>query len=219
MGERVRGRRDNVYAFRRRRPRWYPGEPRPRRRGPRGPDRQVLLLAVMLMALTFGAGMLYTGPSSSSPEVATAEASWLPSEAFEEVPQARVINASAQPDSERGNSFTCTVASITDGDTFKCSEADESGRQIRVRLSGVAARETDGTCSPGHPCPDATAEAATVELDRLAYGQALTCQAVGTTYGRVAAFCQRRDGVDLSCAMVASGTALRWDRHWQGHRC
>ena len=115
--------------------------------------------------------------------------------------------------------FSCTVASITDGDTFRCTETDAAGRQIRVRLSGVAARETDGTCNPGHPCPAASAEAATAELDRLASGQVLQCQAVGETYGRVAAFCRNEVGTDLSCAMIESGTALRWDRHWQGHRC
>ena len=115
--------------------------------------------------------------------------------------------------------FVCTVASITDGDTFRCSETDADGRQIRVRLSGVAARETDGTCKPGHPCPAASAEAATAEMERLASGQVLQCQAVGETYGRIAAFCQNEAGTDLSCAMVESGTALRWDRHWQGHRC
>src|SRR5688500_10052947 len=67
-------------------------------------------------------------------------------------------------------SFPCTVASITDGDTFRCAETDAGGRQLRIRLSGVAARETDGTCRAGHPCPEASAEAATAELDRLASG-------------------------------------------------
>jgi endonuclease YncB( thermonuclease family) len=115
--------------------------------------------------------------------------------------------------------FACTVATITDGDTFNCLEQSADGRPIRVRLSGIAARESDGTCSPGHPCPDASAEAATTELERLAAGQSLNCQSVGSTYGRVAAFCQRDDGVDLSCAMVASGAALRWDTVWAGHQC
>lgn len=118
-----------------------------------------------------------------------------------------------------GEPFTCSVASITDGDTFRCEETDEQGRAIRIRLSGVAARETDGTCSPGHPCPDASAEAATAALSHLARGQTLACQKVGETYGRVAAFCKRSDGVDLSCAMVESGTALKWWRYWRFHTC
>ena len=118
-----------------------------------------------------------------------------------------------------GEPFTCTVESVTDGDTFRCQEADENGRAIRVRLSGVAARETDGTCSPGHPCPDASAEAATAELTGLAMGWSLSCRKVGETYGRAAAFCERADGLDLSCAMVESGTVLKWRRHWGWHKC
>ena len=118
-----------------------------------------------------------------------------------------------------GERFTCTVASITDGDTFRCEQRDLRGRSIRVRLSGVAARESDGSCSLGHPCPNASADAATAELRGLALGWSLSCRKVGATYGRVAAFCKRADGVDLSCAMVASGTALKWQRYWGWHRC
>jgi endonuclease YncB( thermonuclease family) len=115
--------------------------------------------------------------------------------------------------------FTCTVASVTDGDTFRCSETDADGRQIRIRLSGVSAREADGSCSPGHPCPAVSAEAAAAQLRHLALGQRLACEANGTSYRRVAAFCRTADGTDLSCAMVESGTAERWDRYWNGHRC
>lgn len=118
-----------------------------------------------------------------------------------------------------GERFTCTVAKVTDGDTFRCQQRDVRGRAIRVRLSGVAARESDGSCSPGHPCPSASAEAATAELRGLALGWSLSCRKVGQTYGRVAAFCRRADGVDLSCAMVQSGTALKWQRYWGWHRC
>lgn len=118
-----------------------------------------------------------------------------------------------------GGGFTCTVASITDGDTLRCREADATGRQIRVRIAGIAARETDGTCQTGHPCPAASAESATAELSRLASGQRLTCQPNGMSYRRIAAFCRNPAGVDLSCAMIASGTAARWDRHMAGHRC
>ena len=116
-------------------------------------------------------------------------------------------------------SFSCTVASVTDGDTFRCAETGLDGRQIRVRLSGVAARERDGSCSTGHPCPDASSEAATAELKRLALGETLTCREEGRTYGRIAAFCSSPAAGDLSCAMVASGTAARWDRYWRDHSC
>jgi endonuclease YncB( thermonuclease family) len=115
--------------------------------------------------------------------------------------------------------FICTVASITDGDTFRCTELEANGKQIRVRLSGVAAREKDGTCTAGHPCPNAPPEAATAAIRALAEGRRLQCRQVGSTYGRRAAFCSLASGRDLSCAMVASGTVARWDRHWGSHRC
>jgi endonuclease YncB( thermonuclease family) len=126
-------------------------------------------------------------------------------------PATRLANA--------GDGFTCTVASITDGDTFRCRETEANGRQIRVRLSGVAARERDGSCTPGHPCPEASSEAATEALAGLALGRRFECREVGRTYDRRAAFCRRDDGVDLSCAMVESGTTLVWDRYWGNHSC
>lgn len=118
-----------------------------------------------------------------------------------------------------GATFQCTVGEVIDGDTFHCLEQNDNGRAIRVRLSGVAARERDGSCSPGHPCPTASAEAATAELRRLAGSEVLSCRAVGETYGRTAAFCVTRQQVDLSCAMVESGTALKWPKYWGWHRC
>lgn len=115
--------------------------------------------------------------------------------------------------------FVCTVASVTDGDTFRCVETGADARQIRVRLSGVAARERDGSCRRDHPCPAASAEAATNALETLVVGQQLECRQVGTSYKRRAAFCRREDGTDLSCAMVQTGTVARWDRYWENHRC
>jgi endonuclease YncB( thermonuclease family) len=113
----------------------------------------------------------------------------------------------------QAGSFPCSVVSIHDGDTLRCSDG------TRVRLAGINAREVDGTCGP-RPCPAASADAATAELNRLAYGQELTCQANGSSYGRTAAFCRvDRTGEDLSCAMVASGTAAIWPRYWQDHAC
>lgn len=49
----------------------------------------------------------------------------------------------------------CAVAYINDGDTLRCRDG------TRIRLHAVAAREADGTCSTGHPCPAATAASAT----------------------------------------------------------
>lgn len=109
--------------------------------------------------------------------------------------------------------FTCTVASITDGDTLRCTDGK------RVRIAGINAREHDGTCNIGAPCPAASPHEATSALSALASGQVLRCKPNGRTYNRIAAFCRTSGGVDLSCAMLHSGTVARWDRHWRGHRC
>ena len=127
---------------------------------------------------------------------------------------------SSQPADGAVTGFRCTVASITDGDTLRCSETEADGKQIRVRLSGIGARERDGSCSPGHPCPAATPEEAAGTLATLVEGQQLMCSDEGRTHGRRSGFCRRvSDDLDVSCAMLESGTVERWDRHWKGHRC
>lgn len=115
--------------------------------------------------------------------------------------------------------FICTVAWISDGDTLTCREREPSGAEIRVRLSGINARERDGTCGRGHPCPAASAEASMAALERAAAEQVLRCRQVGVTYHRRAAFCRRGDGLDLSCVMMVSGTVARWASFWGRHRC
>lgn len=105
-----------------------------------------------------------------------------------------------------GGDLTCIVASITDGDTLRCRDG------TRVRLHAVAARERDGSCSPGHPCPSASAQAATNELRRLAEGKTLRCHSTGESYDRITAICWTPEGTEINCAMVRSGVALIWDR-------
>ena len=135
----------------------------------------------------------------------------------------------ATPVVREGKSFTCTPIAVWDGDgPIWCSEGP------RIRLSGIAAREMDETCSSGHPCPAASGLKARNELVKLLGGSKgtlptghikvsappLKCFSKGNGVGsRTAAFCQRQDGVDLSCAMVAGGWALRWERYWGGHKC
>lgn len=52
-----------------------------------------------------------------------------------------------------GQSFNCTPTRVWDGDgPIWCEEGP------RIRLSGIAAREMDGSCSKGHPCPSASPE-------------------------------------------------------------
>jgi endonuclease YncB( thermonuclease family) len=128
-----------------------------------------------------------------------------------------------------GERFACTPEKVWDGDgPIHCAEGP------KVRLAGIAAREMDGSCKPGHPCPDATALAARDALagllgrttgrastgHLLVEGPALDCLSEGSAKGaRTAAWCTSPTAGDLSCAMVASGTAAKWERYWRGHSC
>jgi endonuclease YncB( thermonuclease family) len=128
-----------------------------------------------------------------------------------------------------GQAFTCTPIRVWDGDgPIWCAEGPH------VRLSGIAAREMDGTCNSNQPCPDASAIDARDALVRslgratgysaeghvLVSGPALRCTSVGGAGGsRTAAWCTSPKSGDVSCAMVQGGWVLRWDRYWGNHRC
>lgn len=102
--------------------------------------------------------------------------------------------------------FACDVAYVNDGDTLRCQDG------TRIRLHAVAARETDETCSPGHPCPAASAASATAELRRLAANRTISCDPIGQSYNRVTAICWTSADVEINCAMIRSGTTVVWDR-------
>lgn len=128
-----------------------------------------------------------------------------------------------------GEPFACTPTAVWDGDgPIWCNEGP------RVRLSGIAAREADGTCAVNQPCPDASHEQARDTLaaligepggfsqygHRLVTGPTMRCLSVGGAGGsRTAAWCVSPKSGDVSCAMVRSGAALKWDRYWGDHRC
>lgn len=128
-----------------------------------------------------------------------------------------------------GETFTCTPIRVWDGDgPVWCAEGP------RIRLSGIAARESDGTCRSNQPCPDASAEASRDALVRLVgvptgrsrqghvlvRGTAMRCVSAGNGVGsRTSAWCVSPRGGDLSCAMVNQRMALRWQRYWRDHRC
>jgi endonuclease YncB( thermonuclease family) len=128
-----------------------------------------------------------------------------------------------------GTSFTCTPTAVWDGDgPIWCAEGP------KIRLAGIAAKEMDGSCKPGHPCPAASPIAARDQLVRFLGGPRGTmrtghirvsaapmrCISDGSANGdRTAGWCSMANGVDLNCAMVRSGVAARWDRYWRGHRC
>ena len=45
-------------------------------------------------------------------------------------------------------------------------------------------------------------------------GKRLMCQPVDRSYRRVVARCTLPDGRSVSCALIAAGAAVRWDRYW-----
>lgn len=122
-----------------------------------------------------------------------------------------------------GIPFTCTPTRVWDGDgPIWCAEGP------KIRLAGIAAREIDETCRPGHPCPDASGKDARDALVRLVgtpsgrsseghilvSGKPLRCVSRGSGKGeRTAASCVNAAGVDLGCEMMRSGHALRWARY------
>lgn len=128
-----------------------------------------------------------------------------------------------------GQGFECTPIRVWDGDgPIWCSEGPH------VRLSGIAAREMDESCNANQPCPDASAIEArnglvamigssaglSKEGHILVRGPTMRCVSDGGAGGtRTAAWCTSPKSGDVSCAMVRSGLALRWERYWRDHRC
>lgn len=173
-----------------------------RRRRRRRPNFAVIVLATMLAA--FALAFWWPELTTKSPsEVWAAVAE--PARASHRQIEPTVGRLSAIPSpAVSDRHFSCRVS--TDGDTLRCADGE------RVRLHAVAARETDETCSAGHPCPSASGASAKSELRRLVQGGTLSCQAIGQSYRRVTAICRTSAGVEVNCAMVRSGTAVIWDR-------
>lgn len=120
-------------------------------------------------------------------------------------PRSVTLTAAPAEVETRAYDFACNVAYVNDGDTLRCEDG------TRVRLHAIAARETDGSCSPGHPCPSASAAESTSALTHLA-GRRITCLRTGQSYQRITAICDNSSGVEINCAMVERGAALIWDR-------
>jgi endonuclease YncB( thermonuclease family) len=135
----------------------------------------------------------------------------------------------AQDRVDSGDAFICTPERVWDGDgPVWCREGP------KVRLAGIAARELDGSCRDGHPCPAADPIASRDHLAQLlgkvtgkaseghvlVEGPSLACTSKGSAGGfRTAAWCVSPVAGDLSCRMVADGFAARWDRYWRGRTC
>ena len=108
--------------------------------------------------------------------------------------------------------FICTVAAVTDADTIRCADG------TRVRIAGINAREKDGSCRPGAPCPAMRHAQAQPIVERLTLHKRLSCQPVDRSFKRIVATCRLPSGADLSCAIIASGAALRWESYWRRYR-
>lgn len=97
--------------------------------------------------------------------------------------------------------FFCHSPYIIDGDTIDCVGT-------RIRLMGIDAPEMPDHCREGRRCTEGDPFAAKKYLQSLTTGR-VKCRAVETDhYGRTIARCTAGEQ-DLSCAMIASGHAVR----------
>jgi endonuclease YncB( thermonuclease family) len=97
--------------------------------------------------------------------------------------------------------FLCTVASVADGDTFRCTDG------TRVRLHAIDAPEVR-PCARGRGCDADTARKAKAALSRIVLDKSLRCERTGKANNVVTAWC-RMAGADVSCAMYRGGWAVR----------
>lgn len=119
--------------------------------------------------------------------------------------------------------FTCTPIAVWDGDgPIWCAEGP------RIRLAGIAAREIDGSCRRGHPCPRTSGIEARDALVQLLGGAAgktrdghvrvsgptLACRSYGLDrYRRTIATC-RQGHHDIGDILVRRRVAIAWRSPW-----
>ena len=126
-----------------------------------------------------------------------------------------------------GRPFGCEAVALHDVDgPIHCRSGE------KIRLQGIGATETDGSCRPGQPCVPGdpmiqrrvmavrVLGASIAREDAGRFGQAwfaravpLQCIATGKSHARVTAWCSRADGADLSCEAIRAGIAARWERY------
>lgn len=98
----------------------------------------------------------------------------------------------------------CLAPTHHDGDAIRCL-----GQSRSMRLYGIDAPEMPGACRPGRRCTPGDPLAARDHLRDLTRGRKVMCETIDRDhYGRDVVRCSA-DGVDLSCAMVADGYAVR----------
>lgn len=100
-------------------------------------------------------------------------------------------------------SFACVDPTHHDGDNLRCANVAGS-----MRLQGIDAPEMPGACRPGRECVDGDPYAARDTLRGLTAGKTLQCVVEDRDiYGRDIVNCSA-DGINISCAMIASGQAV-----------
>lgn len=101
-------------------------------------------------------------------------------------------------------SFTCVAPVHDNASTVRCANQPD----MIVRLIGIDTPAMPGACKPGEICPPGDPFAARDALRALTMGRPLACETEGLDRdGRTIARC-RVEGIDLSCAMLASGHAV-----------
>lgn len=112
----------------------------------------------------------------------------------------------------------CQVVKVYDADgPLWCANG------VKIRVAGVQAPDYERAepCRkrrPGYVCDDRKAAASKRIAERLVLGQRLNCQPVGRSFQRVVARCTLPDGRSLSCALIASGAAAKWDNWWRRYK-
>ncbi len=103
----------------------------------------------------------------------------------------------------------CLVAAVPDADTIRCADG------TRFRLAGISALERNGRCNSAPDCPTMRHAQAQPIVARMIQGKTLRCRVVGKSWGRIVGDCSLPSVARLSCAIIASGAAVRWDRWWK----
>jgi len=118
----------------------------------------------------------------------------------------------------KGQSFTCTVTRVHDGDgPLWCAEGP------KVRVAGIQAPDFERAepCrrrKAGYVCSDVRARASQRIVSALVLHRRLRCVALEPSYSRMVATCRLPDGHDLACAAVRAGAANWWAAYVRRYR-
>lgn len=107
----------------------------------------------------------------------------------------------------------CLNPQAVDGDNIRCDG-------VNMRVVGVNARERDGSCFASAPCPAMGGDQARQAMQQLVERGVEVRLLYTDPFGRPVIEGRLQDGRDLSCALIARGAAVRYERYWPaGKRC